>query len=124
LAVDDRNPAGDMISVEQDTIYRNVDTFCERIVESARDKGAEIVRDNLHFCLHGDPSRWWTFEVPDVDKRTIKRDHSETLDEWTERLKLRFRPRMATAVRENSELSFTVVDVRARVSIKRRAWVL
>ena len=51
LTVDDHNPIGDMISIGQDTIYRNVDAFCERIMESARDKGAEIVRDNLHLCL-------------------------------------------------------------------------
>jgi len=81
LAIDDYNPAGDMISVGQDTIYRKVDAFCECIVESARDKGAEIVRDNLHLCLCDATSRWWTFEVPDVDKRTIKSDRSETLDE-------------------------------------------
>ena len=53
LAVDDRNLAGNMIFVGRDTIYRNVDAFCEHIVESARDKGAEIVRDNLHLCLRG-----------------------------------------------------------------------
>jgi len=57
LTVDDRNPVGDMISVGRDTIYRNVDAFCERIMESIRDTEAEIVRDNLHLCLCSAASR-------------------------------------------------------------------
>ena len=42
-------------------------------MESARDKEAEIVKDNFYFCLCDATSRWWTFEVLDVDKRTVKR---------------------------------------------------
>jgi len=79
---------GDIISVERDTIYRNIDTFYKCIVESAKDKRAELIKDNLHLCLYSVISRWWSFEVSDIDKRTIKRDRSKMLDEWTERLKL------------------------------------
>jgi len=41
----------------KDTVYRNVDAFCKYIVKFARDKGAEIVRDNLYLCLYSAASR-------------------------------------------------------------------
>jgi len=40
-----------MIFIGRDTIYRNVNAFYKGIVESVRDKGAKVVRDNLHLCL-------------------------------------------------------------------------
>jgi Reverse transcriptase (RNA-dependent DNA polymerase) len=34
LQVDERNPPGDVITVGKDSIYRNVDAFCERIKDA------------------------------------------------------------------------------------------
>jgi len=34
LQVDDRNPPGDVITVGKDSVYRNVDAFCERIKDA------------------------------------------------------------------------------------------
>jgi len=113
LQVDDRNPPGDVITVGKDSVYRNVDAFCERIKDAISTKGPEAVRDNLHLCLRGAASRWWTFEVAEVDKLSIRGDNSAELLQWTMRLQTRFRPRMAQAVRENSELTFKVSDIRS-----------
>lgn len=113
LAVDDRNPPGDVITVGKDSIYRNVDAFCERIKDAIATKGPETVRDNLHLCLRGAASRWWTFELAEIDKQAIRTDATPTLLQWTTRLATRFRPRMAQASCENSELTFKVSDVRA-----------
>jgi hypothetical protein len=67
LPVDERHPAGDVITVGRDTIYRNVDAFVERIKDAIATKGAPVVRDNLHLCLRGAATRWYTFEVSVVD---------------------------------------------------------
>jgi hypothetical protein len=65
LAVDDRNPAGDIVTVGKDSIYRNVDAFCERIRDAISTKGPEPVRDDLHLL----PSRC---SEPLVDLRAFR----------------------------------------------------
>jgi hypothetical protein len=117
LPIDDRHPAGDVITVGRDTIYRNVDTFVERIKDAIATKGAPLVCDNLHLCLRGAATRWYTFEVSDLNKQAMRTDMTPSLDQWIGHLTLRFRPRMAQAVRENSELSFHISDIRAGKSI-------
>jgi hypothetical protein len=112
LPVDDRHPAGDAVTVGRDTIYRNVDAFCERIADAISSKGAVMVRDNLQSCLRGQALRWCTHELAATDKTFLRTDVSPNLDQWVVRLRDRFRPRMAQAVRENTELSFRIVDIR------------
>ena len=58
-------PAGDVITVGKDSIYRNVDAFRKRI------KDQYCVRDNLQFCLRGAASRWWTYELSEINKKAI-----------------------------------------------------
>jgi len=117
LAVDERHPAGDVITVGRDTIYRNVDAFVERIKDAVATKGCFVVRDNLHLCLRGAATRWYTFEVSDLNKLAMRTDVTPSLDQWIGHLTARFRPRMAQAVRENTELLFRVSDIRAGKSI-------
>jgi hypothetical protein len=113
LPVDDRHPPGDVITVGRDTIYRNVDAFAERIKDAIATKGAPLVRDNLHLCLRGAATRWYTFEIGDLNKAAMRTDPTPSLDQWIGHLTARFRPRMAQAVRENTELTYRVVDIRA-----------
>ena len=58
LPVDDRYPDGDVITVGRDTIYCNVDAFCERIKDAIATKRPQMIRDNLHLCLRGHAKRW------------------------------------------------------------------
>jgi hypothetical protein len=113
LPIDDRNPSGDAVTVGRDTIYRNVDAFCERIADAIASKGSITVRDNLQSCLRGQALRWYTHELAATDKTFIRNDLSPNLDHWIIRLRDRFRPRLAQAVRENSELMFRIGDIRA-----------
>jgi hypothetical protein len=117
LVIDDRHPPGDVITVGRDTIYRNVDAFIERIKDAIATKGAAIVRDNVHLCLCGAATRWYIFEVSDLNKQAMRTDVSPALDQWIGHLTARFRPRMAQAVRENSEVTFKISDIRAGKSI-------
>ena len=90
LRVDAAHPAGDIVTIGRDTIYRNVDAFCERIQDVAATRGPEVVRDNLHLCLRGTASRWWTFELNDINKQAIRDDPTSRLSQWTIRLIARF----------------------------------
>src|SRR5579862_4607176 len=113
LPIDDRHPAGDVITVGRDTIYRNVDAFAERIKDAIATKGSALVRDNLHLCLRGAATRWYTFELSDLNKAAMRNDATPSLDEWIGHLTTHFRPRMAQAVRENTELLFRISDIKA-----------
>ena len=61
LQIDERNPPGDVLTVRKGSIYRNVDSFCQRSKDVIATKGAETVRDNILLCLRGAANRWWTF---------------------------------------------------------------
>jgi hypothetical protein len=117
LQVDSSHPAGDVVTIGKDTFYRNVDAFCERVRDAVSLKGPDVVRENLHLCLRGTASRWWTFELSELDKQAIRRDDTPRLSQWTGRLTSRFRPRLAQAMRENSDLVFQISDVRAEQSV-------
>jgi len=112
LVVDDKYPSGDMITVGRDTIYRNVDAFCDRIKDAINIKGHETVRENLHMCLRGEASRWWTFELSVLDKQAIRSDATRDLQQWTGRLTTRFRPPLSQAIQENQALTFRISDIR------------
>ena len=118
LPVDERSPAGDMCTVGKDTYYRDVEAFCERIKDAIASRDPVQVRDNLHLCLRGSAQRWWVHEVKSLDKDSIRADPTPTLNQWTGRLKARFRPRLAQALRENEQTTFRMSDFRAGVSIR------
>lgn len=111
LSINDRHPTGDVITAGRDSIYRNIDAFAERIKDAIATKGAALVRDNLHLCLWGAAMRWYTFEVADLTKQAMRTDVSPMLDHWIGHLTLHFRPRMAQAMRENTELTYHVADL-------------
>jgi len=48
LSAGHENPAGDVITIERDIIYRNVDAFCERVKDSVVTKELDVARGNLH----------------------------------------------------------------------------
>lgn len=91
LPVDDHHPARDAVTVGRDTIYRNVNAFCERIADAISSKGAVMVRDNLQSCLRGQALRWYTHELATTDKTFLRTDISPNLDQWIVRLHDRFR---------------------------------
>jgi len=57
LVVNDRNSLDNVVIIEYDMTYRNVDAFCERIKDAIALRGNEIVRDNLHLCFHDSANR-------------------------------------------------------------------
>jgi hypothetical protein len=107
LSVDECHPAGDIVTVGRDTIYRNVDAFCERIEDAVTSQGSVIVHDNLQTCLHGQAMRWYTHELSAIDKCFMCNDDFATLEQWKVRLRDRFRPGM---VEVNCILNHTIVS--------------
>jgi hypothetical protein len=91
LQVDATHPAVDVVTIGHNSIYRNVDAFCERIWDAVTTKGSDVVPNNLCLCLRGTASRWWTFELSDIDKHAIRADLTPSLLQWTSRLTARFR---------------------------------
>jgi hypothetical protein len=88
LDVDAIHPAGNVVTIGRNTVYRNIDAFCQLILDAVTMKGSDVVHNNLYLCLRGMASRWWTFELSDIDKEAIRTDPSPRLSQWTGRLML------------------------------------
>jgi hypothetical protein len=91
LPVDTQNPNGDIIKVGRDTIYRNIDAFCEHVQDAIARQGAVTIRQNLHLRLRGMANYWWTSQVSDLNKSAMLYDSSPNLIQCTIWLRSRFR---------------------------------
>jgi hypothetical protein len=60
---------------------------------------------------------WRAREVSALDKKAIHADATSTLIEWICRLTDRFQPQRGRAMRENMDLTFCIVDVKAQASV-------
>jgi hypothetical protein len=73
------------------SVYRDVDVFCQHVEDVISVRGPETVRDNLHFCLRGAANRWWSIELSQINKMAIRDDTTPWLCQWIGRLQDRFR---------------------------------
>jgi hypothetical protein len=73
------------------SVYRDVDVFCQHVEDVISVRGPETVRDNLHLCLRGAANRWWSCELSQVNKMAIRDDTTPWLCQWICRLQDRFR---------------------------------
>jgi hypothetical protein len=51
------------------TTHHYVDTFVDNIKDAIAVYGSVFVKGNLHHCLRGDASRWYTFELEDLSRK-------------------------------------------------------
>ena len=90
--VDDPLDDQDWVKINNLSVYRDVDAFCQHVEDVISVRGPETVRDNLHFCLRGAATRWWACEL-DINKKAIRDDKTPWLGQWIGRLQDRFRQR-------------------------------
>jgi hypothetical protein len=77
---------------------------------------SEVPHRNEVLYLNGVPHQGGSMlpvTVSDLNKDAMRSDVSPTLTQWVGHLTARFRPRIAQAVRENSDLTFRISDIRA-----------
>jgi hypothetical protein len=89
--VDDPLDDQDWVKINNLSVYRDVDAFCQHVEDVISVIGPETVRDNLHFCLRGAACRWWYSELLEINKQAIRDDKTPWLCQWIGRLQDRFR---------------------------------
>ena len=72
--VDDPLDDQDWVKIYDLSVYRDVDVFCQHVEDVISVRGPETVRDNLHFCLRGAATRWWSCELSQINKQAIRDD--------------------------------------------------
>ena len=58
LVINDCNSLNNIIIIEWNMIYHNVDIFYKRVKDIIIIKEFKIIRDNLHLCLHDFTNQW------------------------------------------------------------------
>ena len=65
--VDDPLDDQDWVKIYDLSVYSDVDVFCQHVEDVISVRGPETVRDNLHFCLRGAATRWWSYELSQIN---------------------------------------------------------
>ncbi|OJD20534.1 hypothetical protein ACJ73_08134 [Blastomyces percursus] len=72
-------------------LHRNVNVFADRVRDMALAKGEEVVRNNVHVALRGATLDWYTLELTELEKRSLR--VLSLQDGWIASLVNRFKPR-------------------------------
>ena len=91
--------------------YRDVYVFIDRIRDIIEYKGEELVKANIHACLRGAALEWFTTELSEMEKRSLRL--LSMADGWLHALLARFKPRAADALNNLNKLSYGYNDVRS-----------
>lgn len=75
-------------------------------------KTQTVMRTMVEVLLRGEAMAWWTSEVSEIDKLAIRTDASETLAQFTTRIKTRFAGNCSTAQQLLVTSQYTINDIR------------
>lgn len=106
--------AGDglIITRGNETVFKDVVLFCERIVSLVPIKGQAVMKSMVEVLLRGEAMAWWTLEVSEIDKLAIRSDASDNLLQFTTRVKARFTGNCSVAQQSLVTNQYTINDVR------------
>ncbi|OJD20531.1 hypothetical protein ACJ73_08131 [Blastomyces percursus] len=91
------------------TYYRNVYVFADRVRDMALAKGEEVVRNNVHAALRGAALDWYTVELTELEKRSLR--VLSLQDGWIASLVNRFKPRAADALDKIAKAKYGMTQV-------------
>lgn len=100
-----------IVAVGTSTYYRDVFVFIDRLRDVVQIKGADIVRLNIQAALRGSALEWFTSELTEFEKKSLRILDPE--QGWFESLINRFKPRPSEAMRNLEASSYSFRDVRA-----------
>ncbi|KAN0067958.1 hypothetical protein V8E54_013886 [Elaphomyces granulatus] len=103
-------------TVANQTHYRDVLVFLDRLRDLAILKGDDIVRSNIHASLRGSPLAWYSTELTDFERSSLR--HMLLEEGWFKMLRQRFKMRPSMALAKLTEATYTLADVRAGKSVR------
>ena len=105
-----------MRTVANQTHYRDVLVFLDRLRDLAILKGDDIVRSNIHASLRGSALAWYSTELTDFERSSLR--HMPLEEGWFKMLRQRFKMRPSMALAKLTEATYTPADVRAGKSVR------
>jgi hypothetical protein len=84
----------DIVTIGKDSFYRNASVFLDRVDDIVKLRGGDIVRTNLPSCLCGAALQWYTTELSDLEKQSLRSplttiNPGDALHRWRTTLKKR-----------------------------------
>jgi hypothetical protein len=113
--------ASEIVTIRKDSFYCNAVVFLDRLDDIVRLKGGDSVRNNLSTCLRGAALQWYTTELSDIEKASLRspsatnpQDH---LHRWRIQIKRRWDPPVSVALQNFMNTRYTPVMVQSGVSV-------
>jgi len=103
-------------SLQNHTYYRDVYVFVERLKDLQAIKGEDLVRNNIHASLRGSALDWYTVELTDFERRSLRQ--VPLVDGWYTILVNRFKLRPSEALGKLTTLSFGPSEVQQGRSVR------
>jgi len=110
----------DIVTIGKDSFYRNTTVFLDRLDDIVRLKGAEMVRSNLPTCLRGAALQWYTTELTDLEKSSLRSASVSSPHDphrWRIALKRRWDPSVSMALQNFMNTWFTMAMVQSGTSV-------
>jgi hypothetical protein len=98
-----------MQHADEDTYFRNVHLFIDRVRDFAVVKGVEMIRNNLYTCFREQVMDWYTAEMTDEGKKLVKIGNN--LNVWERYLIKRFLPRSVELRSETHQIRNNSYDI-------------
>jgi hypothetical protein len=106
----------DVVQVKRDLYYRDVYFFVERIKDVVIMFDVEVVRTNLSTCLRESTQMWYTEDLSDLKKKTL-RTLNESADHWCNVLLKKFKKFVASTLNYLTIERYILDDVRVNRNI-------
>lgn len=103
----------EIVTIGKESFYRNASVFLDRLDDIVRLRGGEIVRNNIPTCLRGAALQWYTTELGDLEKQSLRSpsQNSNPLDpihRWKMALKRRWDPPASVSLQNFMSTRYTI----------------
>lgn len=109
-------------TVSNQTHYRDVLVFLDRLRDLVTLKGEDVVRANIHASLRGSALAWYTSELSEFERQSVR--HMPLEHGWFHMLRQRFKLRPSQALAKLTETTFSFADVRLGKSVRQFAQMI
>jgi hypothetical protein len=114
--------SSDIVTIGKDSFYRNATVFLDRLDDIVKLRGGELVRSNIPSCLRGAALQWYTTEVSDIEKASLRSPSTQVnpqdpLHRWKIAIHRRWDPPASVALQNFMTTRYTFPMALAGVSM-------
>ena len=106
--VSDEHGKGPVATISNETVYRDIYTWVERLKDLVHLHGSDDVRHVIQSCLRGSAATWWIAELTDEDRKKLR---NAELQRWYSLLISRFKMQTSVALTRLISSSYSMRDL-------------